>query len=73
MRSGKIPRQFGMSFQVPGCVQASCIAKEVIKHNGDNSFLGMQGRISTGIWRDFNEMAKGLCCKDNNTMGDPTS
>jgi hypothetical protein len=30
-------------------VQASCIAKEVIKQNGDNSILGMQDRISTGI------------------------
>jgi hypothetical protein len=44
-----------------GFVQVSCIAKEVIKQNYDNSVLGMmQGRISTGIRRDFNETAKGV-------------
>jgi hypothetical protein len=56
-----------MSFQVPrllsGFGQASHILNEVIKQNGDNSFLGMLGRISTAIWRDFNEMAKGLSFK----------
>jgi hypothetical protein len=56
-----------------GFVQASCIAKEVIKQNGENSFLGMYGRISTGIWRDFNETAKGLSSrKDNKKLGAPT-
>ncbi len=56
-----------------GFVQASRIAKEVIKQNGDNSFLGTQGRISTGIRRDFNETAKGLSRKDGKTLGAPTA
>jgi hypothetical protein len=81
MRSGKMPRQFGMSFQVPRLLlvlykPASRIAKEVIKQNaGDNSFLGTQeGRISsTGVRRDFNETAKGLSRKDNKKLGAPTA
>jgi hypothetical protein len=56
-----------------GFIQASCIAKEVIKQNGDNSFLGTQGRISTGIWRDFNKMAKGLPWKDKKKLRAPTA
>jgi hypothetical protein len=54
-------------------IQASRIAKEIIKQNGDNSFLGAQGRISTGIRRDFNETAKGLSRKDKKKLGAPTT
>jgi hypothetical protein len=56
-----------------GFIQASRIAKEVIKQNGDNSFLGAQGRISRGIRRDFNETAKGLSWKDKKKLGAPTA
>jgi hypothetical protein len=59
-----------------GFAQASCIAKEVIEHNGDNNFLGTQGRISTGIWRDFNKMVakRRLSQKDNKKlMGAPSA
>jgi hypothetical protein len=53
-----------------GCVQASRIAKEVIKQNDHDSFFGTQGRISTGIRRNFNETAKGLSHKK---LGAPTA
>jgi hypothetical protein len=56
-----------------GFIQASHITKEVIKQNGDNCFLGTQCRISTGIWRDFKEMAKGLSGKDKKKLGAPTA
>jgi hypothetical protein len=53
-----------------GFVQASCIAKEVIKQNGDNSILGTQGRISTGIRRDFlNETERGCLVKTIRSWG----
>jgi hypothetical protein len=56
-----------------GFVQASRIAREVIKQNGDNSFFETRGMISTGIRREFNETAKGFSRKYHMKLGIPTA
>jgi hypothetical protein len=47
-----------------GFIQAHRLAKEVIKHDGGNEFLGVGGGISVGIRDDFHQTAKGLKRKD---------
>jgi hypothetical protein len=51
-----------------GFVQASHIAKKVIKQNSDDSFCEAQGRTSTKFWRDFNETRWELSCKDHKKL-----
>ena len=48
-----------------GFIQAHRLAKRIIQHGGDNSFLsGGSGGISTGVTKDFDETSSGLRRKD---------
>jgi hypothetical protein len=54
-----------------GFIQAHRLAKEVIKHDGGNEFLGVGGGISVGIRDDFHQTAKGLKRKDGKVFPAP--
>ena len=54
-----------------GFVQAYRIAGEVIKHGGDNCFLGVGGTPHVGVRSDFDETANGLARKDNKVFKAP--
>jgi hypothetical protein len=51
-----------------------CTSQQVIKQNVENSFFwNARQDFSTGIRRNFNEIAKGLSCKDKKKLGAPTA
>jgi len=55
-----------------GFIQAYRLAKKIINHNGDNSFLsGSIGGIRTGVTIDFQPTDKGLTRKDDKCMPAP--
>ena len=54
-----------------GYVQAFRIAKKIVEAQGNNGFLGASGSIHVGICKDFDEMATGLCHKDDKVLKAP--